>query len=186
MAQYTKKAIISTFFDLISKRSLDKITVKDIVDQCEINRNTFYYYYKDIYDLIEDIFQTEIQKVIQNKDTEDSFLAALKQGLQLIIEYKDVITNMYFSKSREIIIKYLIASADTFVSKFTREYAKDMQIEERDILLVIEWYKAALSEVMLRWIQDETGKEPDEFVQKLSAIYENTICAALAAVQKHP
>ena len=39
----TKDAIAAAFFELLTERSLSKITVKDIVDRCGINRNTFYY-----------------------------------------------------------------------------------------------------------------------------------------------
>ncbi|MBR6784802.1 MAG: TetR family transcriptional regulator, partial [Clostridia bacterium] len=50
----TKKLISSTFVELLSTKPFDRITIKDIVDACGINRNTFYYYYSDIYDLLEE------------------------------------------------------------------------------------------------------------------------------------
>ena len=50
MAKQTQKFIMSTFMQLLERESLDKITVRDIVEECEINRNTFYYHYSDIYD----------------------------------------------------------------------------------------------------------------------------------------
>ncbi|HBJ10863.1 MAG TPA: TetR family transcriptional regulator, partial [Ruminococcaceae bacterium] len=52
MAQFTKKAIIDAFTELIGERPFDKITVKDIVTRCGVNRNTFYYYFEDIYALV--------------------------------------------------------------------------------------------------------------------------------------
>ena len=56
MSAFTKRAIKSTFLELLNQKTLDKITVKDIVETCGINRNTFYYYYADIYDLLEQLF----------------------------------------------------------------------------------------------------------------------------------
>ena len=41
MASVTKQAIVASFMKICTKKSLDKITVRDIVDDCEINRNTF-------------------------------------------------------------------------------------------------------------------------------------------------
>ena len=49
MATFTRKAIMQTFLHILKNKPLDRITVKDICEQCEINRNTFYYYFKDIY-----------------------------------------------------------------------------------------------------------------------------------------
>ena len=47
--QYTRKVIRETFLQMLGEMPLDKITVKDIVLRCNINRNTFYYHYADIY-----------------------------------------------------------------------------------------------------------------------------------------
>ena len=64
MAQFTKKAIIEAFIEQLGERPLDKITVKDIVTRCGVNRNTFYYYYQDIYALFSDIFELETQRIL--------------------------------------------------------------------------------------------------------------------------
>ena len=42
MAQFTQKAIVESLIKLLNERPLDKITIKDIVEECGINRNTFY------------------------------------------------------------------------------------------------------------------------------------------------
>ena len=49
MAQFTRTAIVNSFIRLLNEKPLDKITVKDIVDDCGVNRNTFYYHFQDIY-----------------------------------------------------------------------------------------------------------------------------------------
>ena len=50
MAKFTKQAIMNCLLELLNTKQLDKITVKDICEICEINRNTFYYYFQDIYE----------------------------------------------------------------------------------------------------------------------------------------
>ena len=44
MAQFTKRAIVESFIRLLNEKPLDKITVKEILDYCGINRNTIYYH----------------------------------------------------------------------------------------------------------------------------------------------
>ena len=63
MAQFTKTAIIESFLRLLETRSIEKITVKDIVEDCGVNRKTFYYYFKDIYDLTESVFATALRNL---------------------------------------------------------------------------------------------------------------------------
>ena len=55
MPSFTKKAIIESFLHLASKKPLEKITVRDVVDDCGINRNTFYYHFQDIFAVLEEI-----------------------------------------------------------------------------------------------------------------------------------
>ena len=55
MSSFTKKAIVDSFMALASKKPLEKITVRDIVDHCGINRNTFYYHFQDIYAVLEEV-----------------------------------------------------------------------------------------------------------------------------------
>ena len=60
MAQTTRNAIRNGFLELLEQRPLDKISVVDIAEHCGVNRNTFYYYYCDIYALIREVLETEL------------------------------------------------------------------------------------------------------------------------------
>ena len=61
----TKDAIAAAFFELLTERPLSKITVKDIVDRCGINRNTFYYHFEGIPSLIEQTVKYMSDQIIQ-------------------------------------------------------------------------------------------------------------------------
>ena len=56
----TKNAIAAGFRTLMEKKSFEKITISDITDECGLNRQTFYYHFKDKYDLLNWIFYNEI------------------------------------------------------------------------------------------------------------------------------
>ncbi len=78
MSELTKRAIQESFKKLLSNQPLDKITVKNITDDCGVNRNTFYYHYSDIYQLLEEIFLTEAQKSVEKMEVGQSW----EEGLQ--------------------------------------------------------------------------------------------------------
>ena len=65
MASFTRKAIMEAFVVLLNEKPLNKITIKDIVEACGINRNTFYYHFQDVPDLIEAIVKEEIDAIIE-------------------------------------------------------------------------------------------------------------------------
>ena len=66
MSQITKKALAQSLKNLLLKKPLNKITINDITDDCGINRMTFYYHFKDIYDLLEWIYTNEVIGKIKN------------------------------------------------------------------------------------------------------------------------
>ena len=65
MANFTKKAILSTFQDLLLEKPFDKITVSAIVARCGISPNTFYYHFADIYDLLDQLFSATLAHYLQ-------------------------------------------------------------------------------------------------------------------------
>ncbi|MCD8014268.1 MAG: TetR/AcrR family transcriptional regulator [Lachnospiraceae bacterium] len=67
MAGMTKEIIIQTVMELLNERPFTKITVKDIVERCGINRNTFYYHFRDITDVMEYAFKRELDRIMQAK-----------------------------------------------------------------------------------------------------------------------
>ena len=72
MSNLTKKALRETMIKALNERPLDKIKVKELVEECGVNRNTFYYHYKDIYELLADIFETETEAIAEDFQDEDN------------------------------------------------------------------------------------------------------------------
>ena len=68
MAQFTQRAIAESLIKLLNERPLDKITIKDIVEDCGINRNTFYYHFEDIPSLVKQILNAEAEKVLLKQE----------------------------------------------------------------------------------------------------------------------
>lgn len=65
MPNFTKKAIRESFIKLLNERPLNKITVKDIVEDCGVNRNSFYYHYQDLPALLEEIVSDEVKRIVE-------------------------------------------------------------------------------------------------------------------------
>ena len=60
MPNYTKQAIMNAFLRLLEEKSLAKITVQEIITECQISRNTFYYHFGDIYALLDALIQRDV------------------------------------------------------------------------------------------------------------------------------
>lgn len=64
MSQMTKQALANSLKSLLQKKTLNKITIKDIVDDCGVNRQTFYYHFQDVYDLVDWIFHHDFERLL--------------------------------------------------------------------------------------------------------------------------
>ncbi|WP_246543174.1 TetR/AcrR family transcriptional regulator C-terminal domain-containing protein [Fusibacter paucivorans] len=69
----TKKALATAMKELMEKMPFNKINVGHICDLCDLNRKSFYYHFKDKYDLVNWIYYTEFIETIQTDDYEDDW-----------------------------------------------------------------------------------------------------------------
>ena len=112
MPSFTKRAIIESFLRLVGKKPLEKITVRDIVDDCGINRNTFYYYFQDIYAVLEDVFHDMIGS-LPDEETLGVTLAAFYRVLAAFCaSHPSAAKNLAFSLGFEGLERYFSTDID--------------------------------------------------------------------------
>ena len=97
MSGFTKEIIIRTLFELLNEKPLAKITVKDIVERCGVNRNTFYYHFRDISDVVESALLREVDNAFEHPVEVDSMLECLEVLVNLIGENKKAMLHIYCS-----------------------------------------------------------------------------------------
>lgn len=177
--QYTKKIIREEFIKILNERPLNKITVKDIASACDINRNTFYYYYTDIYAILSEIFQTELQIVIDEyNDTlswEESFIVATKFSLQ----NKTAIYHVYNSMQKEELEDYLFNVSGNIMSRYVEKVSDGISASSGDKKLIASFYQCALTEMVLRWIASGMKEDPDTIVRRIGQLFDGHIALSL-------
>ena len=63
----TKKALATALKNKMKEKPFSKITVSELIAVCSVNRKTFYYHFKDIYDLLRWLFQEETLKILKQE-----------------------------------------------------------------------------------------------------------------------
>ncbi|MDY6065196.1 MAG: TetR-like C-terminal domain-containing protein [Finegoldia sp.] len=160
--QYTKELIRDTFWQLAGKKRLNDITVSEITRKCQININTFYYYYEDIYALIKEILNEELEKVDEEFNEtlswEESFLVA--SGF--IIKNKRAVYNIFESVERKNLYDYIFKLAGIVMTKYvdSESKIKDIKASQKDKDLIIYFYQAALTGFVVEWIDGGIVEEP--------------------------
>ena len=104
MSQLTQKAIVETTMRLVEQKTVKKITVRDIVEACGITRNTFYYYFHDIYEVLEYALAAGFERIGSENESFEDFLAS---SFAFCVEYQKVLYNLYHSVGYEPLADYL-------------------------------------------------------------------------------
>ena len=116
MPSFTKKAIMESFVRLAGKKPLDKITVRDIVDDCGINRNTFYYYFQDIYAVLEEYCDLILAKLPQNSSIFDTVSALFHIAEYFTATYPRTAKMLALSLGFEGLERYFGAKFEPFLA----------------------------------------------------------------------
>ena len=187
MAKYTQKAIIESFMELLQKKSLDKITVKDIIESTEINRNTFYYHFQDIYDLLENAFEEEAIKFRSEADPKNNFYEEYIRTVNFLLDHSDAIIHIYNSKSRDVIKTYLESAASFFIGRFVEEAAKGSKLSENGKKYIIYFYTDAIIGVTLRWIEGRMMDSKEVLIKTVSDSFNATVEQMVTSyIESHP
>lgn len=179
MSQLTKKAIVNSFIKLLNKKPLDKITVKDIVEECGINRNTFYYHFSDIKELTIYTFNTQISEAADEDASEKSWGESFIGMAKFALENKKAVYHIYNSVNREELQRYFNAIAYKAVSGFVRRRAEGTGAFEEDIELITEFYKGALTGMAFTWLEKGMVSEPEDIIRRLGNLMDGAIKRSL-------
>ena len=185
MAKFTRQAIMYSLLKLLQEKSIDKITVKDICELCEINRNTFYYYYSDIYQVLEELLKFETEKSLKEDQKYESFYEDFLKRYHLIIEYKKAVYNLYNSKNRDLILKYFQDITEDFVEKYVYKEVKGKKLLPEDIKFIIDFYSSSMIGNIFRWMHKGMQEKQEQLIYKLSVTYQVTIKALIAQFEEN-
>lgn len=179
MSQITKKALSQSLKNLLIKKPLNKITINDITDDCGINRMTFYYHFKDIYDLAEWTCLQEASKVLKGNKTHDTWKAGMLQIFQTVRENKLLITNVYRCVDREQVERYLKPIIDNLLLNVVEEQSSAMIVREEDKEFIASVYSYVFVGLMLDWIKNDMKQDPEQLIIKLALVIQDTFTDAL-------
>lgn len=146
MQNMTKYALKESLKRLMLKKSLDRITINDLTSDCGISRMTFYYHFRDIYDLAEWACLEESRKALQGKKTYDTWQEGLVQIFEAVYENKTLVQNACHAIGREKIENYLFKLTHDLIMGVVQEQSAELSITEKQKILLPIFINTALWE----------------------------------------
>ena len=159
MADFTKRAIRSSFVKLLNEKPLKQITVKDIVDDCGVNRNTFYYHFQDISQLLVSMVQDETDQLIAKYPTISSLDECLEAIISFALKNKRAVMHIYRSVNRDIYEQSEWRVCEHSVTTYLDTIIGDRKISKEDRYLIVEYLKCVCFGIVNNWL--ENGMQDD-------------------------
>ena len=148
----TKRMIMDSLMKLLDERPLSKVSIKDIVEDCGINRNTFYYHFSDLPDLIECILRDEVDQIIDSYHGISSLEECIAAAMKLSTEHKRAVMHIYNSANRDIFERYLLEITEYVATAFVDNLIAGRPVPPEDRIAVIQGYKCELFGHIVDWL----------------------------------
>ena len=170
MSQLTRKAIMKCTLELAEKKSLKKITVKDIADECGITRSTFYYHFSDIYDVLDGVVQAKIDEF--NEEYNGEMDKVLMRFIEYSIIHRKVWANLF----------------DYLALLQIRKMSEGYILSIKDVEIICSFYEEAIFGLLIRWIiKEEKAKTVDEIkdtVERIEKLFEGQLDLIISNMKK--
>ena len=183
MAAFTKIAIMRVFESLLSTRQVEKITVKDITDQCGISRNTFYYHYQDIYEVLKAYVDDSLDEAIlflqkgKEKDQDHICEKAVKQ----LESHRSLFENLMRSIKNEEVRNILDVSSKRFFDYVIDSISEEIDASPQDKELISSMCQHGVRGLMIEWLSRENASSQSlsDLLMRANYLFNGVIVMAL-------
>lgn len=179
MSQTTKRALEASLKKLLLQKPLNKITINDITEDCGVNRMTFYYHFKDIYDLVDWIMVEDAAKALEGRQSFENWTDAFLDILRQVQDNKVLVMNVYRSISREQVEQYLYKLLDPMLREFMERGMQGITVQDDDVQFIVDFYKYALVGMALEWIRKDMKEDPVRMTERLNILIRGDFQRAL-------
>ncbi len=184
MANFTKKAIKDTFIELLEDHPLSDITVKDLVEKCGINRNSFYYHYHDLPELIEEIVKEDAEEIIRKYPSVKSIVECYDAAIEFASQHRRAIMHIYKSVNREMFEGYLMEVCECLVRSYTNMVVSTESVNEGNIEIIVNYYKCVCFGLLIEWLNKGMKETDSQNFRKILVMRKDLILELLRELQE--
>lgn len=188
MATLTKREILRAFSKLAAEKPVDKITVKEITDSCQVSRNTFYYHYQDVYEVLEEYLDLEAQLMIQQIEKDMNSCSPeefMMRGLDSMISHRALFYNLNQSSGSEV-KRYLDKASSAIFDHLLEAVSDGIPATAEDKALISRFYQYAIKGFMMEWLECKETQPIQRTLHRLHVMFGENITEALQRSVEQP
>ncbi|MBA1334252.1 MAG: Transcriptional regulator, AcrR family [Firmicutes bacterium] len=170
----TKLALANSLKKLMVKKSFSKISVSDIVEDCGLTRQAYYYHFKDKYDLMNWIYYTETARFMSSYDTVDHWTDGLKDLCYYMRQNKVFYINALNTTGQNSFQEYL----HDYISDISMSVIENMtglEFDDKKWRFIVEFMSTAFVGLIVRWANNGMKEDPAEYFAQIRSIFDGSI-----------
>ena len=175
----TKQALAASIKELMEREPLSKISVGDIASNCGVNRQTFYYHFKDKYELVNWIYYTETVKLMSSFSDRAHWNDGLGALCRYMRDNKRFYINALSTPGQNSFQEYLLEFAHGLVRSLAEELLGESPISEEDLEFIADFYAFAFVGLIMKWARHVMKEEPDGYILRVKEMTDAGIQYAL-------
>lgn len=184
MLKNAKEAFAESLKKMLERKTLDRITVKDIVEDCGVSRQAFYYHFTDIYDLVEWIFIEEASTALADNCDIDTWQQGYLRVLQSLRDNRNLVLNSYRSISREYLETFMYKVLYQVIYPVVEEQGAGMDVEKKHKEFIAHFYSLAIVAMGIDWVRTGMKEDPEEIVDEVATLVKGDFKKALKKYAK--
>lgn len=169
MPEYTKDKIADTLMRLLANKSLDKITVKLLVSECGISRQSFYYYFQDILDVTQWLIRKKTNELLQKSLKQEDPRDIVSLYVDFAYDNKEMIGRLLDSRHREFIEHALMDSFRSYIQKLVLFRSTETPLYISDLESTLNFCTYGLTGMLLEHIGKKQGNR-ELLVQQMNRL----------------
>ena len=169
MARNTKWAIIEAYNELIKTKNIDKVTVKDVVEVCGITRQTFYYHFQDLLDVLEWGLRVTTDTAVQRGVEAGSVEAAIHLFLDAADRNRQLGRKIFTSQKKPQLCDMIFHMIESLLFAIFKEKNADASIPVDELDFAVHFYAHAVTGILYDVVMNE-DIDLDSIVQQISVL----------------
>jgi len=175
MATSTKKALADALKKTMAVKPIDRITVSDLVETCGVSRQTFYYHFDDVYDLLEWVFEEDANANLPDEVVYDNWKRDVTLWFKYLSDNSTFALNVYNSNSRLYMLRYIRGRMRNCICSFAEIVAEKRSIDRQDFEFIVEFYSHIVVGLIAQWM-DQGMQLPKEITtDRVLKVLDNSI-----------
>ena len=166
MRSQMKETIADAFLAMLARKSIDKITVKDLVESCHISRQSFYYHFQDIMGVVEWVIERSYREIAGYCLQADTLEEEIHILVACFVDRYELLTRLRDSQNRDLIDHKAMEAVQTYLRAGWRQVLSHMDLRSADTDALISFYSSGIAGLMMERCQ-EKNPDVDELARQI-------------------